>query len=101
MYFQVKLQVILDYLKSFGYMWALLSIVILVGYQTLSVYSMFWLTFWTEDPFLNNASNAVNEEYSGQSIYYLTSFLAMVLVQGGVFICGYSYFYFFYILNSF
>lgn len=83
---------LLDYFRAMGLYAALASVVLMVFYQSLSVYSMFWLTFWTEDPYLKNRTNAVlntvdniteyNPEYTLTSKYYLTVYALMVIVQG-------------------
>lgn len=63
---------------------ALASVLLLLFYHVLSVYSMFWLTFWTEDPFLKNRSNVVLIEYADKSTNYLIIYAVMGIIQGTV-----------------
>ncbi|XP_053388123.1 multidrug resistance-associated protein 1-like isoform X2 [Mercenaria mercenaria] len=78
----VKLEVLVDYFKAMGLWVALISVLLLVFYHVLTVYSMFWLTFWTEDPFLKNRSNAVLDEYADKSTKYMIVYVLMCLIQG-------------------
>ncbi|KAL4236836.1 hypothetical protein ACF0H5_005222 [Mactra antiquata] len=88
----IKPQQLLDYVKAMGSVAALMSAILLILYQGLNVYSMFWLTFWTEDEYLKNRTNSVldtftndtvyNPDYTGKSKYYLISYSVMGIVQG-------------------
>ncbi|KAH3867982.1 hypothetical protein DPMN_031118 [Dreissena polymorpha] len=65
-----------------GVFWVVVSMLAMLLYHVVSVYSMFWLTYWTEDPVLRNQSNVVKQEYSQASIFYLIIYAVMGLVQG-------------------
>ncbi|KAH3867978.1 hypothetical protein DPMN_031114 [Dreissena polymorpha] len=85
----VKPKVTKDYLKAMGVFWVIISMATMLLYHVVSVYSMFWLTYWTEDPFLRNQSNVVEQEYSQASIFYLIIYAVMGLVQGVAIFVGY------------
>ena len=61
---------------------ATLSVLIMLLYQTANTYSMFWLTFWTEDTYLKNKSLSYSTEYNTRFAKYIVGFSLLGVLQG-------------------
>lgn len=78
----MKFKVFSDYFKAMGVTAAFLSVLIMIIYQGLSIYSMFYLTFWTDDEYLKNSSLANTSEYDRRFTIYLVTYSLLGLIQG-------------------
>ncbi|XP_076457725.1 multidrug resistance-associated protein 1-like [Babylonia areolata] len=82
---KVKRDVFLAYLRSAGTLPFSLSLLFFMAFQAASAASNFWLSTWTDDPFLVTASVSFNEtltgEYRDRNNYYLTIFGVFGIAQ--------------------
>ena len=76
----------MTYLRSAGTLPFLVSLFFFFAFQTVSAGSNFWLSTWTDDPLLAEASSHFNvsmtEEYTARNDYYLMIFGLLGLAQG-------------------
>ncbi|KAL4216728.1 hypothetical protein ACF0H5_024451 [Mactra antiquata] len=78
----IKPTVLLHFLRAMGIPAVIGVIFTMAAFQSLNVFSNFWLTFWTEDPTLLNSSMAGTTEYEDRFLYYLLLFALQGLIQG-------------------
>lgn len=65
-----------------GWMAVLVSTITLVANQGLNVFLNFWISFWTEDTYLQNATLIGTNEYDDLKYYYLGMYGFMGVLQG-------------------
>jgi len=70
------------YIRAVGILATIVVFVVFSGYHATSIYANYWLTFWTEDPFLTNTSQSQTQEYIDTSFYYLQIYGILGIVQG-------------------
>ena len=51
-------------------------------YHGVSVYASFWLTFWTNDPYLTNQTNIGEDKFYDKVKYYLYGYGLLGVIQG-------------------
>ena len=78
----MKASVIIDYFRAMGLVPATVSVLIFLVYQVVNTYSMFWLTFWTEDIYLKNASLSYSQEYQDSFTKYIVVYSLLGILQG-------------------
>ncbi|KAK3094622.1 hypothetical protein FSP39_004144, partial [Pinctada imbricata] len=78
----VKFAVFLSYIKAMGYFATFFSVFSLAAFHGLTVYGNFFLTYWTEDEYLNNQSLSYTSEYTNRNVYYLTVYGVLGIFQG-------------------
>ncbi|XP_021347158.1 multidrug resistance-associated protein 1-like [Mizuhopecten yessoensis] len=78
----VKWSVYIAYMKAAGVFATFFSLMMMVAYQGLSMYSTFWITDWTTDEYLVNTSNQGEDEYINRNVYYLVVYGVIGIVQG-------------------
>lgn len=71
---QVKLSVFWTYCKATGTCAISFSFLLYALYQAASAWSNFWLTDWTQDPYLTNTSNVHTHQYKEKTDFYLIVF---------------------------
>ncbi|GFS03743.1 multidrug resistance-associated protein 1 [Elysia marginata] len=74
--------VFLKYIRAVGPVVFLIMTVIYTAYQGSSTYSAIWLSMWTDDSVLTNASRAGTSEYNNKNTMYLTIYALLGLAQG-------------------
>jgi len=79
---QVKLTVFRSYAKAMGYLVLACVVIFMLGFQSLNVFSNYWLTYWTEDPLLKNVSRGYTPEYESKFTYYLVWYTVIGVLQG-------------------
>lgn len=79
--FQVKFDVFRVYAKAMGYIAVIFVMLFMIGFQSLNVFSNYWLTYWTEDTILKNISIGHTDEYESQFVYYLVGYTIIGVVQ--------------------
>ncbi|PAA56638.1 hypothetical protein BOX15_Mlig005571g4 [Macrostomum lignano] len=78
----VKYQVFLAYFKAMNLRMTVSFFLFFILYQTASVFANVWLSIWTEDPYLNNASIPSNtSEYAALQNLYLGGYGAIGAAQ--------------------
>uniref|UniRef100_A0A1I8HGU7 ABC-type glutathione-S-conjugate transporter n=1 Tax=Macrostomum lignano TaxID=282301 RepID=A0A1I8HGU7_9PLAT len=86
----VKYQVFLAYFKAMNLRMTVSFFLFFILYQTASVFANVWLSIWTEDPYLNNASIPSNtSEYAALQNLYLGGYGAIGAAQA-VFVLIYA-----------
>ena len=80
--FQIKLSVLLNYIKAMGSISTIFVFVCVSLFQGLNIFSNFWLTYWTEDETLKNISLSGTVEYEEKYIFYLLMYLLFGVLQG-------------------
>ena len=80
--FQIKLSVLLNYIKAMGSISTIFVFVCVSLFQGLNIFSNFWLTYWTEDETLKNISLSGTAEYEEKYIFYLLMYLLFGVLQG-------------------
>ncbi|XP_053400725.1 multidrug resistance-associated protein 1-like isoform X1 [Mercenaria mercenaria] len=78
----VQLDVFRSYLKAMGYLATTIALVFMTIFQAMSVYSNYWLTYWTEDALLKNLSLGHTREYENKFVYYLVGYTIIGIIQG-------------------
>ncbi|XP_021347161.1 multidrug resistance-associated protein 1-like isoform X1 [Mizuhopecten yessoensis] len=78
----VKWSVYIAYMKAAGVFATVFSLMMMVAFQGLSMYSTFWITDWTTDEYLVNTSNQGEDEYINRNVYYLVVYGVIGIVQG-------------------
>ncbi|XP_060602685.1 multidrug resistance-associated protein 1-like [Ruditapes philippinarum] len=79
----VKFAVFQKYAKSMGYIALIFVMVFMVAFQSLNVFSNYWLTYWTEDELMKNVSLGHTSEYENRYVYYLVWYTVIGVIQGG------------------
>ncbi|XP_052767473.1 multidrug resistance-associated protein 1-like isoform X2 [Mya arenaria] len=79
----VKWAVFRTYARAMGIIALILVMVFIIGFQSLNVFSNYWLTYWTEDELMKNQSLGQTEEYENRFIYYILWYTVIGVVQGG------------------
>lgn len=82
LFFQVQFAVFQKYAKSMGYIALLFTMLFMVGFQSLNVFSNYWLTYWTEDKLMKNVSLGHTSEYEERYVYYLVCYTVIGVIQG-------------------
>lgn len=70
------------YAHAMGYLALLLVMLFMVAFQSLSVFSNYWLTYWTEDTLMKNISLGHTSEYEDRYVYYLVCYTIIGVIQG-------------------
>lgn len=70
----MKLSVFWTYCKATGTCAISFSFLLYALYQAASAWSNFWLTDWTQDPYLTNTSNVHTHQYKEKTDFYLIVF---------------------------
>ncbi|XP_060602679.1 multidrug resistance-associated protein 1-like isoform X1 [Ruditapes philippinarum] len=78
----VQFDVFKSYLKAMGYCWTFIAVIFMTIFQTMSVYSNYWLTYWTEDALLKNTSQGHTKAYENKFVYYLVGYTLIGVLQG-------------------
>ncbi|KAL5020060.1 hypothetical protein ScPMuIL_002952 [Solemya velum] len=86
----VNIRVFVAFAKAMGIVVAILVFVFMTLFQGLNVYSNYWLTYWTEDPYLKNQSLTNTTTYEEKFITYLSVYTVLGIAQG-VFIFFFAY----------
>jgi hypothetical protein len=81
-FLQVKFAVFQKYAKSMGYIALIFVMVFMVAFQSLNVFSNYWLTYWTEDELMKNVSLGHTSEYENRYVYYLVWYTVIGVIQG-------------------
>ena len=84
MVIQVKWSVFWSYVRALGKVYALLWWLMFIGYQLFSVLSNIWLSEWTEDPVIANASIVDTPYYEDTRNLYLGVYGGLGGAQGTV-----------------
>ncbi|OWF48638.1 multidrug resistance-associated protein 1-like isoform X2 [Mizuhopecten yessoensis] len=77
----VKIEVFKSYFGAAGWWSVAVILVLFAGFHTTSIYSNFWLTFWTEDRLLLNISLMDTLEYRDRSYDYLLVYGLLGVIQ--------------------
>ncbi|KAL5020046.1 hypothetical protein ScPMuIL_002938 [Solemya velum] len=86
----VNMGVYISYAKAMGIVPVVLVFLSIAVYSAINVYSSFWLTFWTEDPYLKNLTLTNTTTYHDKYTMYLGVFTLLGVAQGvAVFIFAY------------
>ncbi|XP_076093490.1 ATP-binding cassette sub-family C member 3-like isoform X1 [Mytilus galloprovincialis] len=78
----VKYSVLIEYAKAMGIPAAFVVLIALVTQQGLNIYQNFWITFWTEDSYLKNATFIHTQKYTDKKYYYLGMYALLGILQG-------------------
>lgn len=78
----MKLAVFTAYCKAMGYYLTTIMLFVFLLYQAATVISSFWLSRWTEDKLLKNASISNTTEYMDKQYFYLGIYGAFGIAQG-------------------
>lgn len=84
--FKVKYSVLIEYAKAMGIPAAFVVLIALVTQQGLNIYQNFWITFWTEDSYLKNATFIHTQKYTDKKYYYLGMYALLGILQGKTYI---------------
>lgn len=79
---QVKWSVFTEYGKGVGVLTSVVVLVVFSLYHSTSVFSNYWLTFWTEDQLLLNRTERNTTQYYNRKMYYLTVYGVLGGIQG-------------------
>ncbi|XP_045182658.2 multidrug resistance-associated protein 1-like [Mercenaria mercenaria] len=79
----VKFAVFQKYAKFMGYIALLFVMLFMVAFQSLNVFSNYWLTYWTEDELMKNTSLGYTSDYEEKYVYYLVCYTIIGVIQGG------------------
>ncbi|XP_069135571.1 multidrug resistance-associated protein 1-like isoform X2 [Argopecten irradians] len=77
----VKMEVFTSYFGAAGWWAVALIMVLFSGFHATSIFSNFWLTFWTEDSFLLNRSLEGTPEFIDRSYDYLLIYGLLGVLQ--------------------
>ena len=87
--FQVTWAVYKHYLGSMNPVLVILTILLILGYMALNVYSGIWLAQWTEDPvFSTNVSNITKQQAVAK---YISVYAGLGLMQGNFYACFHNF----------
>lgn len=79
---QVKWSVFTEYGKGVGTLTCVVVLIVFSLYHSASVFSNYWLTFWTEDPLLLDVDQRNTTAYYDKNMYYLTIYGVLGAIQG-------------------
>ncbi|KAL5020047.1 hypothetical protein ScPMuIL_002939 [Solemya velum] len=86
----VNMGVYISYAKAMGIVPVVLVFLSIAVYSAISVYSSFWLTFWTDDPYLKNLTLTNTTTYHDKYTMYLGVFTLLGVAQGAaIFVFAY------------
>ena len=88
---QVKWSVFTEYGKGVGTLTCVVVLIVFSLYHSASVFSNYWLTFWTEDPLLLDVDQRNTTAYYDKNMYYLTIYGVLGAVQGLYDCCSLKY----------
>lgn len=71
-----------EYGKGVGVLTSVVVLVVFSLYHSTSVFSNYWLTFWTEDQLLLNRTERNTTKYYNRKMYYLTVYGVLGGIQG-------------------
>ncbi|XP_033748018.1 LOW QUALITY PROTEIN: multidrug resistance-associated protein 1-like [Pecten maximus] len=77
----VKMDVFTSYFGAAGWWSVAVIMIMFAGFHTTSIFSNFWLTFWTEDTTLLNLSLQDTPEYIDRSYSYLLVYGLLGVIQ--------------------
>ncbi|XP_062590611.1 multidrug resistance-associated protein 1-like isoform X1 [Saccostrea cucullata] len=79
---QVKLSVFSEYAKGVGVLTCVIVFIVFTLYHSTSVFSNYWLTYWTEDSLLLDRDEMNTTEYYERKTYYLSVYGILGAIQG-------------------
>lgn len=60
----------------------IMGLLALAAQQGLNIYQNFWITFWTEDIYIKNATLIHTQSYTDITFYYLGIYALLGVLQG-------------------
>ncbi|VDI22201.1 ATP-binding cassette, subfamily C (CFTR/MRP), member 3 [Mytilus galloprovincialis] len=78
----VNLSVLIEFIKAMGIPATIMGLLALAAQQGLNIYQNFWITFWTEDIYIKNATLIHTQSYTDITFYYLGIYALLGVLQG-------------------